>query len=399
MKLKPLVMAVAVASGVLSLSANAGVVKTDGEDIIVSTKGGLKLKTADGQFSFKISGKLQWDYASYSDLYAGIDKSDSKGRKGYIRRAEIGFSGKAYSTWKYKLKLKGTEEIELGDAKITYTGFKPVSITAGRWGRDYGLENTTSSSWIMGIERPMIYDALNGDEGNTYGIEAATSGDNYTAVIGLHNDGEADSANSDEERLASFIFRGTFAPVMEDNMLVHLGFNYYSRNPDAKSDQTIKTRLGLKKADKLSLMTVANVDSDSEYVLEGAVQFEGLQLQGEYAVRNLDSASSSNGKVTGYYGQASFMLDGGKRGYKGGAFSKPKGGKLEAFVRYSNLKADLSNSGDDAEVRSYTLGMNYFPTKNIRASLNYVSGKINADVAADEDDKGTALVGRLQYVF
>ena len=401
MKLKTITMAVAAVTAGFALSASAGVVKTEGEDIIISTKkGGLELKTESGDFSFKISGKLQWDYASYDDLYAGIAKTNDKGRKGYIRRAEVGFSGKAYGDWKYKISMENKDDtIKLDDAKITYTAFKPVDVTVGRWGRDYGLENTVSSSWIMGIERSMMYDFLQGGEGNNYGIEFATGGDNYTAVFGVHNDDQTDEKTG-EERLASYVVRGTFAPIMEDNMLVHLGLNYYNKNPDAKNKVTLETSLGLKKGYKLAF-DVEKVKSDSEYLVEAAAQFQSLQLQAEYAVRNLKSDNAnSDVTVSAYYAQASYMLDGGRRSYKDGAFGSPKGGQWEIFGRYSDVNLDIDNATDDVKLSSYTLGVNYFPTKNIRASLNYVSGKLdNNAVTADQNDKGSAVVGRLQYVF
>ena len=101
MKLKPIALFLGMG---IALQANAGVVKTEGEDIIVSTKnGGLQLKTESGDFSFKVSGKLQWDMASFDKLY-GED-----GREAYIRRGQIKFSGKAYDDWKYALKLKSKQ--------------------------------------------------------------------------------------------------------------------------------------------------------------------------------------------------------------------------------------------------------------------------------------------------
>ncbi|WP_257288132.1 OprO/OprP family phosphate-selective porin [Endozoicomonas sp. SESOKO2] len=400
MKRKPVSVAVAaVVAGLTLSSAHAGVVKTEGEDIIVSTKnGGLALKTEDGAFSFKVSGKLQWDYASLDDLYVADSGNDAEARKGYIRRAEIGFSGKAYSDWKYKLKLKtkSDDSIELDDAKISYVGFKPVEVTLGRWGRDYGLENTVSSSWIMAIERPMMYDFLQGDEGNDYGIQVATGGDNYTAVFGIHHDGQAEEDKPEVERTASYVLRATYAPIMNDDMLLHLGLNYYNKNPDGGSDVELESSLGAKKgADRT--VTVANVDKDSEYVLELAGQFQSLQLQGEYAVRDMKSKNAnSDAKVSGYYGQISYMLDGGKRTYKEGAFGKPTGGQWEVFARYTQATIDQDSVSDDLELKTTTLGVNYFATKNIRASLNYVQGKTNENI---ENDKGSAIVSRLQYVF
>ncbi|MGY0218971.1 OprO/OprP family phosphate-selective porin [Endozoicomonadaceae bacterium StTr2] len=411
-RLLPLVAAIA-----LTTQATAGVVKTDGEDIIISTKGGLKLETADKQFSFKLSGKLQWDYAGYDDIYAQENAASAtekrSGRTGYIRRAEIGLSGKAYDDWKYKLKLEkdSDDKIELGDAKITYTGIKPVDITVGRWGFDYGLENTTSSSWIMGIERPMIYDALNGDEGNDYGIEVATAGKNYTVALGIHRQDENKDVKNSKKDQFGFAMRGTFAPVMTDDMLVHLGVNYYNANPDKNAVGAAKTRIGVKKAEKQSLFSnIASAKDDTEYTLEAALQFQSLQLQAEYFNRNIKAeAANSDVKLSGYYGQVSYMVDGGKRSYKDGAFGKPKGGSIEVFARFSDMTVDADSAvskgynNKDVEVSSYTLGVNYFPTKNIRASLNYVSGQLDNYTGiknvSTADDDGSAVVGRLQYVF
>ena len=403
MKLNAISMAVAAVTASCVLSANAGVVKTEGDDIIVSTKnGGLQLKTESGDFSFKVSGKLQWDYADYSDLMVGSAKTNDKGRKGYIRRAEVAFSGKAYDSWKYKLKLKdGGDQVKLDDAKITYTGFKPVDVTVGRYDRDFGLEDSTSSSWIMAIERPMIFSAMDGGESNDYGIQLSTAGDNYTVAFGLHNNGEVDEKNPDQERLASVQARATFAPIMEDDMLLHVGVNYYNANLDKNLDEKkIEVAPAVKKASKVTLVDLDNVKSDSEYVLEVAGQFQSLQAQAEYAVRDLKSDdANSDGKVSGYYAQLSYMLDGGKRSYKEGAFGKPESGQWEVFGRYGKIKGEQDGVTEDQEISTYTLGVNYFATKNIRASLNYVSTKLDHKVADDQHDKGSAVVGRLQYVF
>ena len=170
MKLKPVSLAVAaVAAGLTLSSAQAGVVKTEGEDIIVSTKnGGLQLKTEDGAFSFKVSGKLQWDYANLDEFVAGGKDKDF----GYLRRGKLGISGKAYSDWKYKLVLESDDnDIVLDEANITYGGFKPANIKIGRWGNEFGLEDSVSSSWIMAIERPHIYEALRADGNNDYGVQ------------------------------------------------------------------------------------------------------------------------------------------------------------------------------------------------------------------------------------
>ncbi|MBO9481887.1 MULTISPECIES: porin [Gammaproteobacteria] len=412
MKLKPI--ALFLGMGVF-LQANAGVVKTEGEDIIVSTKnGGLQLKTESGDFSFKVSGKLQWDVASYDDLY-GQDTTNlanpKDGLTSYIRRGEIKVSGKAYGLWKYGLKLKtgSDDSIDLDDATIGYTGFKPVEVTVGRWDMDFGLEDSTSSSWITGIERPFVLNMMNGAGGNEYGVRASSSAKNYTAQLALVNTGNSESNNSSKDSIG-YSFRGTYVPIMNDEMLLHLGLSVFDGNPD-NADVDGDTRLGIKKGEKSTLFdTVNTVTSDREYAVEAAFQMQSLKLQGEYLQRKIKSGTaSSDVKLNGYYGEISYMLDGGKRSYKKGSFSKPKGGKWEAFARYTAMDVDAQsavskgNNGKDVEASSYTVGVNYFPTANIRASLNYVTGQLDnhADIegVANAEDKGTAIVGRIQYVF
>ncbi len=413
--MKRTAISLAIAAG-LAMNAQAGVVKTEGEDIIISTKkGGFSAKTADGSSSFKLSGKLQWDYQNSDDLFTNGNFGKAE-NTGFVRRAELKVSGKAYTVFGYglKLKLDTDGDTKLDNAYIDYKGFKPVSIRVGKWGRDFGLENTTSSSWITGIERPFIYDVMRGDETNKYGIEAAVYEKQYTVVAGLHNDGQHEE-NNDANKELGLTFRATAAPIIEDNMLVHVGFNYQNSNPDKAEAEEVKTNLGVKKSDGWDVVNTAGIKAsdDSEIVLEGAAQFGSLQLQGEYFMRTIEQKDAANAKadvdLNGYYVQASYMVDGGKRSYKEGAFGKPMGGQWEVFARMTQMEIDAKGSankglnGKDIELDSVTVGVNYFPTKNVRASLNYVTADTSNLVAKTavnkKSDDGTAIVGRLQYAF
>ncbi|WP_281648009.1 porin [Parendozoicomonas sp. Alg238-R29] len=413
-----LAVAAAMSAG-LAMNAQAGTVKTEGEDIIISTKnGGFSAKTESGDFSFKVSGKLQWDYAGFGDVYTHDSDNDAykDSTTGYIRRGEVKFSGKAYKDFKYALKLAKDDDdkFEVDDAYIEYLGLDPVELRFGRWGRGFGLEDSVSSSWIMGIERPMMYDVLEQDGGNKYGVRAGVFEKNYTAHFGIHHDKRTDKNNSKDD-LFGYTFRATAAPVMTDNMLVHVGFDYANTNVDESKAEKSSTKLGVKKADSISLFSVDSADEDSVYILEGAAQFGSLQLQGEYFVRTIDGKNAETDvDVKGYYAQVSYMLDGGKRTYKKGEFSKPKGGQWEVFARYSeiNVDADVNASkgvdtSKDVDAEALTLGVNYFATKNVRASVNYInsdtSNRFAKNATATNGKKivsdGSAVVGRLQYVF
>ena len=63
----------AVAIAALTAQANAGVVTTDGADIVIKTKGGFEAKTADGEYGFKIGGRMQLDYNDFD----GVTNADA----------------------------------------------------------------------------------------------------------------------------------------------------------------------------------------------------------------------------------------------------------------------------------------------------------------------------------
>ena len=65
----------------------------------VTTKGGLKVESADGQFSFQAIGRLNYDAAFYNQ-----DKS-KLGDGSQLRRARLGMTGKMFGDWMYKLEV------------------------------------------------------------------------------------------------------------------------------------------------------------------------------------------------------------------------------------------------------------------------------------------------------
>ncbi len=343
----------------VSAQAFAGTVTTDGADIVINTKSGLEVATVDKQFSFKLGGKLQWDANQFDGLRAAAEDSpfDSTFNT-YIRRAELSIEGTAYKNWGYGFTLEhdGPDDnaTEFTDAYFSYEGFDLASVTIGRFGVDYGLENTTSSSWITGIERPFMYDYLNGDEDTNFGVAVKHSGDNYGLLAQVatykseYNDG-------DEENDESFGYslRANWAPYLNGTDVIHLGANYHSNNPDDDRAR-VRTRLGLRSDgdDRLTFTDTRVTDKDTEWLLEAGAQFGGLRAQAEYFSRSISGESAGGAAqdvdVDGYYAQVGYMF-GGVRGFKAadGKWDKPtEAGAIEVFARYENSTID----GDAAAV-------------------------------------------------
>lgn len=421
----------------LSTPLLAGDVLTDGDDLIINTDSGLEIRTSDDQFSFELGGKVQWDVTTFNGLQAAsqnIPFEDTLNT--FLRRGELSIDGTAYKDWGYGLRLAYDDEngddntTEIDRSFISYNGFGFADITIGKFGSDYGLENTTSSSWITAMERPFMYDYLNGAEDPKFGVKLMHSGKNYGLMAQLgHYDTYESSEEGNNENFA-YTLRANWAPYINDNNLIHLGVNYHNANPN-NSRARVRSRMGIRSDndDRLTFADIDNADSDTEWVLETAAQYEGLRWQAEYFQRDMsgedDSGQDSNVKLNGYYSQLSYMFNG-TRLYKksSGKWSRPsKAGALELFTRYESSTIDanenaipdnLNNNVDgifveDAannfQTKAWVLGVNYFPVPAVRMSLNYVDYQVhNIDTSASIDnelvqDNGKAVMSRFQYVF
>ena len=105
----------------------AGVVTTDGSDLVVNVKGPIEIKTSDGNYSVKLGGRIQWDY-NYAELNGVADEDDFS-----VRRARLYLSGNI-KDWSYKVQFNvgndngGTHE----DLYIRYNGWgKQAIVTIG----------------------------------------------------------------------------------------------------------------------------------------------------------------------------------------------------------------------------------------------------------------------------
>ena len=58
---------------VSAVSAQAGTVTTDGEDLVINTESGIEVKTSDDLASFQLGGRLLWDYDATQSDDNGVD--------------------------------------------------------------------------------------------------------------------------------------------------------------------------------------------------------------------------------------------------------------------------------------------------------------------------------------
>ena len=276
MKLKLLSLATA---GLIASQANAGTVTTDGQDIIINTKGGFEARTADGDYSFKIGGRIMLDYNSYDGV---INKAagDETGSDLFFRRARIEMKGHA-NDWKYGLSYNLTDSGSIDKLNTTYTGFgKMTQLTFGQQKENFGLDDTGSSKWIAGVERSFVSDAF--DTGNTVGAKLHGANNFLTYSLGVYKEG----IDSDNDLDMATTGRVVVRPIYENGTVLHVGAGATYR--DGMFDDDLESRLGVrggedKTANKFEPnFTVGDGDSLHAYNLElayanGQFQVVGVQ--------------------------------------------------------------------------------------------------------------------------
>ena len=356
-------------AGLAATGANAGTVTSDGDDVIISTKGGFKVQTADKRNSFNIGGRIQWDYDN-----TDVDGQDEASTNNFdIRRARIFLKGTFEKDWHYKAQFNIDDDGsksnagEIEDLYIRYTGWgKAANVTIGNQKEPFGLEQLTSSKDISILERSAMTERH--AFGRNTGIQLHGKGSNWTYGIGAFEN-EMDDEKKGAEDIA-ITGRITYAPVNEKGNVFHLGAGFTERSG-------------------------SNTDTESAYVLEIAGVAGSFHYQGEY----FDTDLGNGDNIDGYYVQAGWILTGESRPYKDGKFKivKPSGdaGAWEAVVRFEEGDGKYSDVGlgkHDGE--QLAIGVNYYPNSAVRIGASWMTGE--DDITGEEGDE---IRVRFQYVY
>ncbi|MEJ2443905.1 MAG: porin [Exilibacterium sp.] len=391
-----------VIAAVASLQAYAGTVTTNGPDIVIDTNSGLEVKTVDGDYAFKLGGRVQIDYNTYDGVINTVE--GETGSDLFFRRARLELKGKA-KDWSYNISYNLTDSGSIDKLFLTYNGWNEMArLSIGEQKEFFGLEDTGSSKWITAIERSMPSSAF--DVGDNMGIKIHGANDLLTYSAGIYKESVDAADNSLDTAITG---RLVFRPVYNESMLVHLGGGLTLRDG---SFDGFGARLGVRGGENGTANAVAagyvagNVDDLSAYNLELAISMESLHLMAEYFDGKISGSGAPDIDADGYYIQLGWIMTGERRKYKTSiaAFDKVKpnssGGAWEIFGRYDNLDVSNNNaliteSGEQAD--SLTLGVNWYMNSLLKLSANYVHTETDENIGGEDD--GDALVARLQYAF
>ncbi len=358
----------------------------------VSTKGGIKIKSADGKSKFQFGGRVMVD-AGYSNEDVKALESGTE-----FRRLRLFAKGQLHKDWGYKVQLDFSDnKIAIKDAYLQY---KPLHLTVGNFKQPISLEELTSSKYITFMERslPTVFSLS-----HRMGVGIKRGGKNWSGAASIYG-GNAKDAETGQEGYG-FAGRFTFAPLAEKTKAVHFGVALSREEPLDDAD-TIRFRqrpeFHAASTRLVDTGTISNIDNIQRYGLEAAAVMGPFSLQAEYLKARVSRDSGFDDvDFDGSYVTASYFLTGESRPYKAkkGTFGrvkpKSKSGAWEVAARYSTI--DLNDGTvKGGEEDNWTLGLNWYVNPQVRIMANYID--VDVDKAGVSDNPNIFAV-RAQIDF
>lgn len=369
-------------------------------DVEVSLKDGRPVfKTADGNFTFGITGRAHLDVGGYDQSDADLANAGGAGLQGNanFRRARLGFNGTLAKDFQYNIEFNFGDSGQESNARIYevamhYKGIDGVLLSLGAFKPRMTLDDSTSSNDITFIERATAVNlatSLGAGEARM-AAGGAYNNDNFY-VSGYYTMGTAGAATGTDYDRSNVVGRIAYATSPKEGLNVHIGasgthaFNMagdivaFSDRPELRVDRKSYLNTG----------NIAGADTASVYGPELALNYGPFRAQGEYYRFDVDGIGGGSLNFDAWYLQASWVLTGEaykydikKAAYSGVKPANPFGfggggmGAWEVAARYSS--ADFNDNGlfIGSEQDIITLGLNWYINNNFRMMLNY----LNVDV-------------------
>jgi phosphate-selective porin OprO/OprP len=372
---------------------------------VIETDGKLVIADREGNWEFQPIGRVMWD-AVNADADTGNSADDVKGTE--LRRARLGFEGKIYNMgYKFEADFAGGDA-SIKDAYVSY-GNKlndtvKYDVKLGQSHIPFGLNTKISSKYMTFMDRPMFADS-SVSPARASGVVGTLNDKDYNWMLsaGLQN-GEFDENGGDTYEIngSTFAVRGSFLPYKQDsNHLIQIGAAFLNQGggdefgfrPDLVSHDDIYRPVNT------GTIAAGNFDGAHAYTLDAMAVFGSFHAMAEYLDHTAEQNIGSDIDTTGYAVEAGYFLTGEslkwKKGYTSGITPKSSYGAWQIAARFENVEVDPGNSSED-EYDKFTLGVNYYPTKNTRLMLNYDKVTDLTDNGSGADAEPSALKFRAQ---
>jgi phosphate-selective porin OprO/OprP len=360
----------------------------------VETKGKLEWSSPDGDFTWRLGGRLHLDGTFYDN-----DKNTDEKSGVDARRARIELQGTLYKNWMWKLDYEfgQTDEVKQGfrDAYIRYLmkdmipGF-PTFITVGQFKEYFGLEHANSSNHMPFVERALVsrvfHDFAEASDGRRIGVGVQTAGnDLWTAALGVFGKNVSGESYDEYNDPIAVEGRATLSPIHTSDTAIHLGFsgNWINLdNPEAaRFSQRPEARIGATRF--IDTGVIEGTQDVNRWGMEAGGIYGPFWVQSEYLIADVHRKGEDTVSFDGWHADVGWVLTGESRGYDwhNGVFLNPKPhanfslggdgwGALELAARYSVL--DLNNKDiRGGRETNFTTGLHWYVNPNFAFKFDW----------------------------
>ena len=348
--------------------------------------------------------KMWFDVRVQGDaaVFFGYDKNlVSIGNGMNIRRSRFAIKAQLDKNWYGELDTdwtSGTPEIK--DAILEYTGIPNLSIKMGNFKENFSIQRNTTSRYLQFMERPMVTALapsrhlgvaatwscpLVWVSGGVFGPELKSS-EEMTAM----EDGNKDYGLNEG---LSYTGKVAIRPINNQTSSLHIGAAVSYREPKRTSTDgynatrySSRNSTSINRKKFLDTDAIKGLDHELAYTVELAGHWKQLRYEGAYIARTayLDPEKTVIPKedlgpqtADGWYVQAGWLLFGGQQNYdaKGGKYTRINPGRswgdVELCARYEVADFNCSKYYAGGSAQAFTLGLNFYPTKNVKFVINY----------------------------
>jgi phosphate-selective porin OprO/OprP len=370
----------------------------------------IKFASKDGNFVFQPGGRVQVDAAHY------LRDRQALGDGTAIRRARLSAQGTVYRDWDYKVEYEFSDSKAnpaargIRDAYVSYTGWRPVTVTIGNFKEPFSFEQVTSDSAVTFLERSLI-DVFAPSRHIGAGVQ--TAGANWSLAGGVFGERPEDDVASEGDEGLDLTGRATWAPWWDNGRVLHLGVAVRRHEPN---DSTNGLRFASRPETNITDLQLVDTgvltgtDDLLSYGLELAGAWGPWSLQGEYIGTRVDRAAGDDADLDGWYVLTSWFLTGETRPYKAGegvfdrvaptrSVGQGGGGAWELALRLSEL--DLNDAALTGGLqRNLTAGVNWHLTPSVKLQANYIRVlEVDRPGAVSDGDEPSAYTLRAQADF
>jgi phosphate-selective porin OprO/OprP len=386
-------------------------------------KDGLKFSSEDGNFAASLNGRALFHYRSILDRPDGDPPVRSPADSFFVRQARLEASGTFYKEFDFKVQYSAGSgsTLALEDGWLGWNRLKGFSVRAGQYRQPFSQEESCSTRFLDFAERSYGNVLTPGRE-----VGLMVHGKLFEEILGYELSAAGGNGkaldNNDEKALYA---RLQVMPFVTGDMIavknLRIGVAVGMSRLDEVAIGAATLTDGYDFTGRESAITYMNSTAgtiDGERLLLGvelSYSCGPLGIRAEW-IRRTDEVVPEEVDTEAAYAQATWILTGESKVQENRItpahpfITDGGSGAVELALRLSTIEISeeifdagvAPRAGNSAKARALTVGINWWPIKNVRITPNVILEKFGDDVALDSnelEDSATTFLVRFQVDF